>query len=239
MTTDLTLFVLGGLLATGAALTLGYRAGRRVVPTDHIGIIRRRYGPGHPDPRFKKITPYDSRGLQARTLVPDRPVWLFPGLYTVTFVSRTYVPEGMVGLVSANEGAQRPTGRPVGRHVECDNFQDGQAFLLNGGEQGRQIQVLPGGTSYYNNYGSPYTTGGQYICPQVVMTTLQPGCGYACSLDSTGCRHCEVSCRRATTNDCRCAQTFRPVCGKDDITYINDCYADCADVDVRQTGVCH
>ena len=151
MTTDLTLFVLGGLLATGAALTLGYRAGRRVVPTDHIGIIRRRYGPGHPDPRFKKITPYDSRGLQARTLVPDRPVWLFPGLYTVTFVSRTYVPEGMVGLVSANEGAQRPTSRPVAWHVECDNFQDGQAFLLNGGEQGRQIPVLPGGTSYYIN----------------------------------------------------------------------------------------
>jgi hypothetical protein len=143
--------VLVVLVAAGAVLALGYRAGRRVVPTDHIGIIRRRYGPGHPDPRFRKITPYNSRGIQARILVPDRPYWLFPGLYRVQYVSRAYVPEGMVGLVSAHEGVRRPPGRPVGRHVECDHFQDGEAFLLNGGEQGRQIQILPGGTSYYIN----------------------------------------------------------------------------------------
>jgi hypothetical protein len=145
-------------LATMAVLVVGvflatrvYRAGRGVVPTDHVGIIRRRYGSSDPDPRFRKITPRDARGIQARIFLPDRPYWLVPGLYTVELVSRTYVPEGMVGLVSANDGAQRPVGRPVGRYVECDQFQDGQAFLLNGGEQGRQVQVLPGGTSYYIN----------------------------------------------------------------------------------------
>ena len=95
-------------------------------------------------------------------------------------------------------------------------------------------------TQYYNNYGSPYTTSGQYICPQVVMTILPAGCGYDCSLDSSGCRRCTETCRNSARGSvCRCAQTFRPVCGKDDVTYINDCYADCANVDVRQTGVCH
>lgn len=144
---EIVLAVLAGLTACGF-LALAYRAGRWVVPTDHVGIIRRRYGGGNSDPRFSKITPSDSRGVQARILLADRPYRLSPWQYAVRFVSRTHVPEGMIGLVTAHDGAQRPPGRPLGRHVDCDHFQDGQAFLVNGGEQGRQIQVLSGGTSY-------------------------------------------------------------------------------------------
>ncbi|HRH92960.1 MAG TPA: Kazal-type serine protease inhibitor family protein [Candidatus Peribacteria bacterium] len=97
------------------------------------------------------------------------------------------------------------------------------------------------GVQYYGNYGVQYNSNGQYICPQVVMSTLPSGCGYDCSLDSSGCRRCEVSCRRSAqrTESCGCAQTFRPVCGRDGVTYTNECFADCAGVEVRKMNVCN
>ncbi len=96
------------------------------------------------------------------------------------------------------------------------------------------------GVQYYNNYGVQYTSDGRYICPQVIMSPLPAGCGYDCTLDGRGCRQCEVSCRRSQERDynCGCAQTLRPVCGRDGVTYTNECYADCAGVEVRKLNVC-
>jgi len=149
---DIFYLVLAGLsLTVVVVLPAIYRTGRRIVPTDHVGVVRRRYGPASSDPMFRKVTPDQARGIQAEVLLPDRPHWLFPWFYAVQVVSATHVPEGMVGVVTAHDGAQRPTGRPLGLPVECASFQDGRGFLLAGGEQGRQIQVLPGGTSYYLN----------------------------------------------------------------------------------------
>lgn len=97
-----------------------------------------------------------------------------------------------------------------------------------------------GGVQYYNNYGVQYTSDGRYICPQVVMSALPAGCGYDCRLDGRGCRQCEVSCRRSPDRNrqCGCAQTLRPVCGRDGVTYTNECFADCAGVEVRKLNVC-
>ncbi len=129
--------------------TMGW-TGRVAVPQDHVGIVRRRFGAADPD--FPRITPDDNyRGWQARTLPPGQTTWLKPGQYSVELVPRVYVPEDKIGLVTANEGRQRPRGRRLGRYVECRNFQDGQAFLLGGGEQGRQAATLAGGHYYHIN----------------------------------------------------------------------------------------
>ena len=57
--------------------------GRVVVPSDHVGIVRRRFGGA--DPVFLRITPHNRRGMQARTLLPGRPARLVPALYAVEF----------------------------------------------------------------------------------------------------------------------------------------------------------
>lgn len=144
------LLVLLVLLIGAACAAYAAWTGRVIVPADHVGIVRRRYG-WRADPTFKQITPQDLRGLQARTLLPDRICWFFPGIYSIEFVPRVDIPEGMIGLVVAQEGRIRPADRPLGRQVDCDNFQDGQAFLLRGGEQGRQVTTLVGDQSYYIN----------------------------------------------------------------------------------------
>lgn len=123
--------------------------GFRKIPGDRVGIVRRRYGRTHP--KFRNVTPYKTRGVLARPLLPGRSGWVAPFFNEVQFLPRMHVAEGKVGLVTATEGEIRPSSRPLGISVACDNFQDGETFLLNGGEQGRQVDTLAGGQSYYLN----------------------------------------------------------------------------------------
>ncbi|MFE4972749.1 hypothetical protein ACFRAR_11600 [Kitasatospora sp. NPDC056651] len=118
------------------------------VPPGHIGIVRRRTGATHPD--FPLVTPHDTHGVLARTLLPGRH-WMTPFVHEVRIVPRTQVPEGKIGLVTAKAGRTRPGSRALALPVPCDDFQDGVNFLLNGGEQGAQVGVLAGGQSYSIN----------------------------------------------------------------------------------------
>ncbi|MEU9336671.1 SPFH domain-containing protein [Streptomyces sp. NPDC048290] len=144
------LFLIVLVLLLAAAGWVGWK-GRALVPADHVGIVTRRFGPSHPDPRFREINPGSAKGVHAATLLPGEMHWRTPLLYSVEYVPRVHVPADMVGLVRATEGRDVAGGRTVGRHVECDNFRDGVAFLLGGGEVGIQVTTLAGGHSYYLN----------------------------------------------------------------------------------------
>jgi hypothetical protein len=72
-------------------------------------------------------------------------------LYKVTYARQTVVPAGTVGAVVALAGIRPEADQTLCRHVECDSFQDGRAFLLGGGQMGRQPAVLPGGARYNIN----------------------------------------------------------------------------------------
>lgn len=143
-----TLTVTGAVVILVAAALIGW-LGYRSIPSDRVGVVRRRYGRTHPE--FRNITPYSTRGVRAQTLLPGRSSWVFPALNEVRFLPRTRVAEGRIGLVTAKEGRIRPADRSLGLSVVCDNFQDGRAFLLNGGEQGRQADTLAPGQAYYIN----------------------------------------------------------------------------------------
>lgn len=157
----------GSLAGFGAGVLVSW-AGLCVVPAGHVGIVHKRFGKSDPDPRFKQINPHNARGTQARTLLPGRPYWLNPFAHSVEFVPRVHVPAGEIGLVVATEGAKRDPGRALGQAMECDNFQDGAAFLRGGGEQGRQLAILRGDSSYYINTALFHVT-----C--VPRTYVEPG----------------------------------------------------------------
>jgi hypothetical protein len=127
---------------------------RVVVPADHLGVITRRYVPQHPDRAYKHVNPHNARGVLARTLLPGVH-WLVPVINSVECVPRVHVPPDMIGVVTALEGHNRPGRSRLARHVECDDFQDGEKFLLGDGErmgrQGVQVKTLSGGQSYYIN----------------------------------------------------------------------------------------
>jgi len=63
----------------------------------------------------------------------------------------TVVPQGEIALVLAADGAAIPAERILAKVVDSDNFQDARKFLVNGGEKGRQLGILTGGTYRINS----------------------------------------------------------------------------------------
>lgn len=135
----------------GAAGAL-FLAGRQDVPERMVGVIRRKpWVRQHPDDARLDVKVSGSPGPQARVLRPNSRSWLNPVTTAVSFVPQVFVPSGTIGLVQAKAGQVREPGQRLGKFVPCDYFQDGEAFLRGGGEQGPQLQVLPGGTWYSIN----------------------------------------------------------------------------------------
>ncbi|NEQ17737.1 MAG: hypothetical protein F6K44_30155, partial [Moorea sp. SIO3E2] len=68
-------------------------------------------------------------------------------LFKVHNVPLINIRSGEIGLVIAQDGAELPPGQILGKAVDCDNFQNVEAFVKNGGQQGKQRAILTEG--YY------------------------------------------------------------------------------------------
>lgn len=68
-----------------------------------------------------------------------------PELFDVEIRKAVFIKNDEVGLVEAVSGNACKVGRIFAEPVECDNFQDGAAFLKNGGQKGPQVNILPPG----------------------------------------------------------------------------------------------
>lgn len=111
-------------------------AGIGQVRPEHVGVVVARFG--------------KRRGPRVGLLRQGVLHWRVPLLTSVEQVPVTRVPHGTIGLVVAKVGAPSTSG--LARHVECDRFTDGERFLRDGGELGRQLEVLPGGEYEINPY---------------------------------------------------------------------------------------
>ncbi|WP_208108179.1 SPFH domain-containing protein [Paludibacterium purpuratum] len=79
-------------------------------------------------------------------IIPPGSYRINPYLFKVTKSSATQIKEGEIGLVESSDGAAIPAGRIFAQVVGGHNsFQDGEAFILNGGQKGPQIEILPPG----------------------------------------------------------------------------------------------
>jgi uncharacterized membrane protein YqiK len=73
-------------------------------------------------------------------------------LFKVNIVDAVTVPPGKIGVVEARDGKPLSNGRIIARQVDCDCFQDGQAFIDQGGERGPQMAVMSAGTYRINPF---------------------------------------------------------------------------------------
>jgi len=103
-----------------------------------------------PDGRI--IATKGEAGFQAKTLAPGLYWGMWPWQYGVDMTPFVVIPEGKIGLVLSNDGAELPTGNILARKVDSDNFQDAEKFLDNGGQKGRQTHILTAGTYRINTY---------------------------------------------------------------------------------------
>ncbi len=129
-----------------------------VVPTGQIGLVESCDGRPMPDghilaghvecDNFQDARAFlengGERGVQMTVIPPG--TWRINTLvFTVSLADMTIIPQGKIGVVEARDGKPLSGGRIIGRHVDCDSYQNAQAFMTNGGERGPQMTIIPQG----------------------------------------------------------------------------------------------
>ncbi|MBK5294104.1 MAG: hypothetical protein JJE04_20805 [Acidobacteriia bacterium] len=156
------------LIVLAVVVVLLVFGGRMLVSVrgSEVGIRERRYL-GRSLPEARVVAMRGEIGFQARSLKPGLYV-LPPFLYKVSREEMIVVQDEQVGLVESIDGLPLQPGQIFARHVASHgNFQDGEAFLHNGGQKGPQVDVLPPGKYRINSY--------LFHVRLVPVTTIPPG----------------------------------------------------------------
>lgn len=137
------------LLLLLAIIIVFFRASANAKGNQVIYLERRYVGKPMPDGRTVALR--GEVGVQARVLGPGFHL-MTPFIYKVNKDQFYVVHKNKIGLVRAITGAPIPSGNVMAKHVECDLFQDGEAFLRNGGQKGPQLAILPEGEYKINRH---------------------------------------------------------------------------------------
>lgn len=124
-----------------------------IVPDDSIGLITKKFvlfGKNKELPSGRIVALNGEAGKQAHTLPPGIYFGYWIWQYTIDFQKFVSIPNGKIGMINARDGAALQSGRILGDPVDCNNFQDAEAFIKNGGRKGKQIDVLTTGSYRIN-----------------------------------------------------------------------------------------
>jgi uncharacterized membrane protein YqiK len=125
-----------------------------IIPEDKVGIVTKKWKIFGANKTLKEGEIFacnGEAGIQADVLKPGVYFWYWPWQYSIDIDKLLVVEKGKIGLIQAEGGVEIPVGRILARKVACQNFQDGRAFLINGGQKGRQTQFLTAGTYRINH----------------------------------------------------------------------------------------
>ncbi len=129
--------------------------GMVIIPEDKIGLVTKKFvlfGANKQLPDGKIIALNGEPGFQADTLAPGLYWGYWIWQYSIEKAELTVIPKGKIGLISAKDGSPIPKGAILAKHVESDDFQDARAFLINGGQRGKQVGYLNNGVYRINPY---------------------------------------------------------------------------------------
>ena len=122
-----------------------------IVGGEQIAVLERKWF-GRKMPEGRVVAMRNEVGIQARILGPGLHV-LIPFIYRVQKHPMITINETEIGIVEAIDGVPIAAGNIFARAPKGHNlFQDGEAFLRNGGEKGPQIEVMPPGFYRINPY---------------------------------------------------------------------------------------
>jgi len=88
-------------------------------------------------------------GVQARILGPGLH-FLIPFIFKPTKHKYLVIRNNQVGIVYAIAGNPIPQGQYMATSVDSNFFQDGEKFLINGGQKGPQVSIIPPGEHRIN-----------------------------------------------------------------------------------------
>lgn len=137
-------YLLLALLAVSVLILSKFLLGWVLIREDQVGHIVKKFG-SKDLPQGRILALEGEAGYQARTLAPGLHFWYWPWMYRVDKRPIITIEPGKIGLILAKDGQLLPMDRILARKVPCDNFQDAEAFLRNGGQKGKQAAVLTSG----------------------------------------------------------------------------------------------
>lgn len=146
--------------ADGASLTAGQLVGRSVAGHDN----------------FQKAEVFlrngGQKGPQVDILLPGT-YNIHTGMFKVEIKDAIAIEDGKIGVVEALGGEALPKGDVIADSPDGhSNFQDGEAFLKNGGKRGPQTSILAPGRYYVNPYLFQVTTRPQTTVSQGQVAVL-------------------------------------------------------------------
>jgi uncharacterized membrane protein YqiK len=129
-----------------------------IVGGNEIALIERRWF-GRKMPQGRVVALGNEVGIQARTLGPGLH-FLIPFIYKARKSVFTEILDNEIGLIESVDGSSIPPGNIFAAVAPGHNsFQDGEAFIRNGGQKGPQIEILPPGKYRINPYLFKLTKG--------------------------------------------------------------------------------
>src|SRR2546428_1379520 len=130
--------------------------GLYLIRAGEVGVLVKRLG-GRKMPAGQVIARHGEIGTQAATLMPGL-YWRMPIVWSMRRSKVVQVGETEIATVEAIDGRPLPKGRLLGDEVECNQFQDGEAFLDNGGVEGApaaDIRPAPQSSQPFPVLGAP------------------------------------------------------------------------------------
>ena len=116
------------------------------IPPKKMGLVYKKSGKSTKG----QIALNGEAGYQADLLPEGRHKGYFSINYKIIIIDPIRVKPGEIAIVEALDGKKTDINIPLGKVVECNNFQDARAFIKNGGQKGKQLEILREGEYFIN-----------------------------------------------------------------------------------------
>jgi uncharacterized membrane protein YqiK len=143
--------LIGGFVVLVAVIgALFLFCGLRYIPNDRVGVVEKLWSPTGSLGEGRLISTEGKAGYQARLLRGGVHAGYWRWQYSIHILPLVTVKQGRIAYVFARDGIPLESGQTLGRVVDCNNFQDADRFLKNGGQKGRQRLILREGVYAIN-----------------------------------------------------------------------------------------
>lgn len=144
-------WLIGVLVVFVAVLgALVFFCGIRYIPNDRVGIVEKLWSLTGSLGEGRLISTDAKAGYHARLLRGGVHGGYWRWQYSIHTLPLVTVKQGRIAYVFARDGIPLESGQTLGRVVDCNNFQDAEKFLKNGGQKGRQRLILREGVYAIN-----------------------------------------------------------------------------------------
>ena len=133
-----------------ALIVIPWLIGVRYIPHNKVGIVEKFWSHKGSLTDGRIVALDGEAGFQAELLRGGLHAGFFPWQYRIHKEPLVMIAESKVGYVYARDGSPLPPTQTLARIVDCNHFQDAQAFLRNGGQRGRQRAILREGVFAIN-----------------------------------------------------------------------------------------